>query len=96
MLVEVVMEARWTPWFPLDKTQRGHTHGRSLRCRQQASHEGLDGPTGREKLLAKVTSQKTKKSQKYVFVSSSVQAEEHFGFRSSEYNRGRAFHLRWN
>lgn len=26
MLVEVVMEARWTPWFPLDKSQHGHTH----------------------------------------------------------------------
>lgn len=48
MLVEVVMEARWTPWFPLDKSQRGHTRRRSLRCRQQASHEGLDGSTGRE------------------------------------------------
>ena len=55
MLVEVVMEARWTPWFLLDKSQHGHTHWRSLHRREQASHEGLDGPTGRKKLLAKVT-----------------------------------------
>lgn len=94
MLVEVAMEPRWTSWFPLDKSQRGHTHRSSLGRREQASHEGLDGPTGREKLLAKVT--RKNQSHKYIFVSLSVQAEVHFSFKSSEYNSGGAFHLCWN
>lgn len=62
MLVEVLMEAMWTPWFPLDRSQRGHTHRRSLHRREQASHEGLDGPTGREKLLANVAGQDRKQA----------------------------------
>lgn len=63
MLVEVMMEARWTSWFPLDKSQRGHTraHTEEASAVGSRSHmKGLDGPTGREKLLAKVRRQNQK------------------------------------
>lgn len=48
--LEVVMEDIWRWWFRLEKAELGHTDWRSVCHWEEASQEGLTGPTGSQSL----------------------------------------------